>query len=37
VYTANPTAATSGDGFRLTGLLGDNTARIIQLVSRVRW
>jgi carboxypeptidase family protein len=35
--TANPTAASSADGFRLTGLLGDNTARIIQLVFRVRW
>ena len=33
----NPTAASSADGFRLTGLLGDNTARIIQLVWRVRW
>jgi hypothetical protein len=35
--TSNPSASTSGDGFRLTSLLGDNTARIIQLVFRVRW
>ena len=34
---SNPTAATSGDGFRLTSLLGDNQSRIIQLVFRVRW
>ena len=35
--TANPTVGTSADSFRLTGLLGDNQARIIQLVFRVRW
>ena len=35
--TGNPQAGTSADSFRLTGLLGDNTARIIQLVFRVRW
>jgi hypothetical protein len=34
---ANPTAAGSPDNFRLTTLLGDNQARIIQLVWRVRW
>jgi hypothetical protein len=33
----NPTGATSADGYRLSALLGDNTARIIQLVWRVRW
>jgi hypothetical protein len=33
----NPVAGTSADSFRLTQLLGDNTARIIQLVWRVRW
>jgi hypothetical protein len=33
----NSTAGTSADSFRLTNLLGDNTARIIQLVWRVRW
>ena len=27
----------SADSFRLTQLLGDNTARIIQVVWRVRW
>ena len=32
-----PSAGTSADSFRLTQLLGDNTARIIQLVWRVRW
>ena len=35
--TGNSQAGTSADSFRLTGLLGDNTARIIQLVFRVRW
>jgi hypothetical protein len=35
--TGNSQAANSPDGFRLTGLLGDNQARIIQLVFRVRW
>jgi len=35
--TTNATVGTSADSFRLTGLLGDNTARIIQLVWRVRW
>ena len=34
---ANPTAGTSVDSFRMTTLLGDNTARIVQLVWRVRW
>jgi hypothetical protein len=34
---ANTTAGASSDSFRLTGLLGDNTARIVQLVWRVRW
>ena len=34
---ANPTAGTSVDSFRMTALLGDNTARIVQLVWRVRW
>jgi len=33
----NAVAGTSADSFRLTQLLGDNTARIIQLVWRVRW
>ena len=35
--TGNPQAGTSADSFRLTSLLGDNQARIIQLVFRVRW
>jgi hypothetical protein len=35
--TGNPTVGTSADSFRLTGLLGDNTARIMQLIWRVRW
>jgi hypothetical protein len=35
--TGNQQAGTSADSFRLTTLLGDNTARIIQLVWRVRW
>jgi len=35
--TGNAQASNSGDGFRLTGLLGDNQSRIIQLVFRVRW
>jgi len=35
--TSNPTGATSVDNYRLTSLLGDNSARIIQLVWRVRW
>jgi hypothetical protein len=34
---SNSIAGTSSDSFRLTGLLGDNTNRIIQLVFRVRW
>jgi hypothetical protein len=34
---ANAVSGTSADGYRLTTLLGDNTARIIQLVWRVRW
>jgi len=33
----NSVAGTSADSFRLTGLLGDNTSRIAQLVWRVRW
>ncbi|HEX8029339.1 MAG TPA: hypothetical protein VF491_12790, partial [Vicinamibacterales bacterium] len=35
--TVNTTAATNGDNYRLTALLGDNTARIVQLVWRLRW
>jgi len=35
--TANTTAATNVDNYRLTALLGDNQARVIQLVWRVRW
>jgi hypothetical protein len=35
--TANTIAGTSVDSFRLTQLLGDNQARIVQLVWRVRW
>jgi hypothetical protein len=35
--TSNAIAGTSVDNFRLTGLLGDNTARIVQLVWRVRF
>jgi hypothetical protein len=35
--TSNSTVGSSADSFRLTQLLGDNTARIIQLVWRVRW
>ena len=34
---ANTTAATNGDNYRLTTLLGDNQSRIVQLVWRVRW
>jgi hypothetical protein len=34
---SNTTAGTSADSFRLTQLLGDNTARTSQLVWRVRW
>jgi hypothetical protein len=34
---ANPTAGSSVDSFRLTELLGDNQARIMQLIWRVRW
>ena len=33
----NTVAGSSSDSFRLTELLGDNQARIIQLVFRVRW
>ena len=33
----NPTAGSSVDSFRLTSLLGDNTARVTQLIWRVRW
>jgi hypothetical protein len=37
--TSNSTVGTSADSFRLTQLLGvdTNTARIVQLVWRVRW
>jgi hypothetical protein len=35
--TSNTTAAGSVDNYRLTELLGDNQARIVQLVWRVRW
>ena len=35
--TGNVTAGTSVDSYRLTTLLGDNQARIIQLIWRVRW
>jgi hypothetical protein len=37
--TSNSTVGTSADSFRLTQLLGvdANTARIVQLVWRVRW
>jgi hypothetical protein len=35
--TSNSTVGTSADSFRLTGLLGDNTSRLVQLVWRVRW
>jgi hypothetical protein len=34
---ANAVSGASADSYRLTSLLGDNTARIIQLVWRVRW
>ena len=34
---SNPSVPTSADGYRLTSLLGDNQARIVQLVWRVRW
>ncbi len=41
VFTGTPvnnaSAGSSVDSFRLTSLLGDNQARIIQLVWRVRW
>ena len=33
----NSTASTNVDNYRLTTLLGDNQARIIQLIWRVRW
>ena len=33
----NSSAGSSVDSFRLTQLLGDNQARIIQLIWRVRW
>jgi len=33
----NSISGSSADSFRLTDLLGDNTARIVQLVFRVRW
>jgi hypothetical protein len=33
----NASAGSSVDSFRLTQLLGDNQARIIQFVWRVRW
>lgn len=35
--TANTTAATNSDNYRLTALLGDNTSRQVQLVWRLRW
>jgi Carboxypeptidase regulatory-like domain len=35
--TSNTTAATNVDNYRLTTLLGDNQARTVQLVWRVRW
>ena len=35
--TANTTAATNVDNYRLTDLLGDNQARLVQLVWRLRW
>ncbi len=35
--TTNASAGTSADSFRMTQLLGDNQARIIQLIWRVRW
>ena len=34
---SNTTAATNVDNYRLTALLGDNTARLVQLVWRLRW
>ena len=41
VFTGTPvvnaSAGSSVDSFRLTQLLGDNQARIVQLVWRVRW
>ncbi len=35
--TSNAVSGTSVDSYRLTGLLGDNQSRIVQLVWRVRW
>ena len=35
--TSNPTGATNVDNYRLTGLLGDNVSRTVQLVWRLRW
>jgi hypothetical protein len=35
--TSNPTGATNVDNYRLTGLLGDNQSRLVQLVWRLRW
>src|SRR5262249_18746906 len=35
--TSNATVGSSADSFRMTQLLGDNQARIVQLVFRVRW
>ena len=34
---SNASAGTSVDSFRMMALLGDNQARIIQVVWRVRW
>ena len=34
---SNASAGTSADSFRLTQLLGDNQARTVQLIWRVRW
>ena len=35
--TANTTAATNVDNYRLTELLGDNQSRLVQLVWDLRW
>ena len=35
--TANTSAATNVDNYRLTDLLGDNQSRVVQLVWRLRW
>ncbi|MBI3262109.1 MAG: hypothetical protein HYZ58_03035, partial [Acidobacteria bacterium] len=35
--TSNRADGSNPDGYEMTGLTGTNTARVIQLVSRIRW